>query len=253
MARSAAIVANTNATAAAMNLLRSDALAAGQLQAHQQASPGLTVHVESGVAYIGNTQIIYAGGDTGTFTAPSTHPRIDLITIDTSGTLGTVTGTEATSPTAPAYPTNKIVVAQVTHAVGETIIYDNENQTAGQGYITDVRPFINYPVPSAPTATDNSALLFNTLYTNSSGRPQLHIVHVSMSVPTSGGTVVVSATRTGGNRAQIDRAVTVSGLSQDDSIVPIIFFVADGDGFQLTKSTSGGASGSIDTWYTITL
>jgi len=114
-----------------------------------------------------------------------------------------------------------------------------------------VRALITNPIP---TQTDNSsALAFNTVYTNTSGRPQLHIVHVSMILNASGDTVVVSATRTGGYRAQIMREVVHTGLSLDQTILPIVFVVDPGDGYQLQSSASGSASVSIDTWITITL
>jgi hypothetical protein len=251
MARSSAFVANTNATAAAVNLLRDDALGAAALLANQQGTPGMTVQVQPGTYYIGGAHIVYAGGNTSTITAPTTHPRIDLITLDSSGTLAVVTGTEASSPVAPTYPGNKLVIATIYNVVGETIIYDNANQTAGQGYLTDVRPFLNNPMPSQ---TDNSSTLaFNTVYNNTSGRPQLHIVHVSMTLNASSDSVIVSATRTGGYRAQIYRQNVHTGLTSDTTIMPIMFIVDPGDGFQLESGVTGSATVSIDTWITVTL
>ena len=106
----------------------------------------MALYVEPGTYFIGITKVIYGGGSTGTFTAPSTHPRIDIVTLDSSGTLAVTTGAEASSPVAPTYPANKIVVCEVTHSVGETSIFDNDNQTAGQGFISnDSRVFVAPP------------------------------------------------------------------------------------------------------------
>src|SRR5215467_8756795 len=102
--KSSPVSANTNALAQQYNDLRSDAYGGSMLLVHQQASPGMTVYVEPGVFYISQSKVTFAGGSSPTITAPSTHPRIDLLTINSSGTLALVTGTEAASPTAPAYP-----------------------------------------------------------------------------------------------------------------------------------------------------
>jgi microcystin-dependent protein len=134
----------------------------------------MQLFVEPGVAVITSTNVNFAGGSTPTFTAPSSHPRIDLITIDATGTLALVTGTESASPSVPAYPVGTVTLAEVFHAVGETALYDNDNQQAGQGYIQrDARPFFNitqivqsglmmmWPIAPAPIgwlACDGSAI-----------------------------------------------------------------------------------------------
>jgi hypothetical protein len=103
----------------------------------------MQLYIEDGTYYIGTTRVLFLGSSTPTFTAPVSNPRIDIVTADSSGTIAVVTGTENVSPVAPAYPANKIVLAEVYHVVGETTIYDNENQQAGQGYIlNDVRTFL---------------------------------------------------------------------------------------------------------------
>jgi len=103
----------------------------------------MQLYVEPGVVYVNGTRVIFAGGSTATVTAPSSHPRIDVLTIDNTGTLAWTTGTEASSPTAPAYPANKVALCELYNVVSETALYDNENQQSGQGYISnDVRPFL---------------------------------------------------------------------------------------------------------------
>src|SRR5665213_429754 len=105
----------------------------------------MQLYVEDGTYYINGTRYLFTGGSTPTVTAPASHPRIDVLTIDTSGTLAWTTGTEASSPVAPAYPSQKVAICELWNVVGETALYDQENQQSGQGYISnDVRPFINY-------------------------------------------------------------------------------------------------------------
>ncbi|HVB33705.1 MAG TPA: hypothetical protein VNJ52_04945 [Patescibacteria group bacterium] len=130
--------------------LRDDAYGSSMLLAHEQTTPGMTLYVEPGVYYIGTTRVLFTGGNSPSFTAPTSNPRIDLLTADSSGTLAIVQGTENASPVAPSYPTNKMVICEVYNVVGETALYDNDNQIAGQGYIlNDVRPLAAPPYISS--------------------------------------------------------------------------------------------------------
>ncbi len=139
--RSAAVNIGDNATAAQYNDLRKDAFASAHLLPHEQATPDLTLKVESGVCFIGITKVVFAGGNSPSFTAPTTNPRIDLLTIDNAGVLARVVGTEAASPSVPTYPTDKVVLCEVFNRVGQTTIRDTD--VAGQGYIQrDTRPFL---------------------------------------------------------------------------------------------------------------
>ncbi len=100
----------------------------------------MKLYVEDGTYYIGTTRVLFTGGSSPAFTAPSTNPRIDILIADSSGTLSITQGTENASPVAPTYPTDKVVICEVYNVVGETAIYDNENQQTNQGYIyNDVR------------------------------------------------------------------------------------------------------------------
>jgi len=103
----------------------------------------MQLYVEPGVVYVSGTRVIFSGGSTPTVTAPSSNPRIDVLTIDNTGALAWTTGTEASSPSAPTYPANKVALCELYNVVGETALYDFENQTSGQGYVyNDVRPFL---------------------------------------------------------------------------------------------------------------
>ncbi len=104
----------------------------------------MKLYVEPGILYIGTTQVKFLGGSTPLVTAPSTNPRIDVLTIDTSGTLAWTTGSESATPSAPAYPFGKVPICELYNVVSETQLLDNANQSASQGYIlNDVRPFNN--------------------------------------------------------------------------------------------------------------
>lgn len=134
--RSTPVSTGDTGTAKWADDLRADAFASSMLLVNQQSTPGMTLQVQQGTYYIGITQVVYAGGSTPTFTAPVSNPRIDLVTADSSGTIAIVEGTEAASPVAPNYPTNKLVLCEVYHVVGETALYDLANETSGQGYIS---------------------------------------------------------------------------------------------------------------------
>ncbi|MCP6719748.1 MAG: hypothetical protein KJI72_00260 [Patescibacteria group bacterium] len=141
MARSAEVNIGDNALAAQYNNLRKDAIAAAHLLAHEQATPDLTLKVESGVYYIGSTRVAFAGGNSPSFVAPTTNPRIDLLVIDSAGVLSIVQGTEAPSPSIPTYPQDKVTLCEVFNRVGETSIKDIDDTS--NGYIQrDVRPFL---------------------------------------------------------------------------------------------------------------
>ena len=110
----------------------------------------MAFYIQDGAYYVGATRVLYTGGVTPTFTAPVSNPRIDLVTADSSGTIALVTGTESATPSVPSYPLNKAVLAEIYHVVGETALYDNENQQAGEGYVlNDVRPTLLIPYISA--------------------------------------------------------------------------------------------------------
>lgn len=142
--RSTTVSIGDTATADQYNKLRLDAFGAAFLLPHEQNTPDLTLKVEAGVCYVGATRVIYAGGNSPSFTAPSSNPRIDLLTIDSSGTIGRTAGTENASPSVPTYPKDKIVLAEVYCRVSQTTIRDSDQ--GSNGYIKqDVRPFFRMP------------------------------------------------------------------------------------------------------------
>jgi hypothetical protein len=132
---------NKNVNSAPANLTSftaSTTVTSGTWTAHT-----MQLYVEDGIYYVGTTRVIFAGASTPTVTAPVSNPRIDVLTADNSGTLAWTTGTENASPVAPTYPVGKVPICELYNVVGETALYDNENQQSGEGYIyNDVRPIL---------------------------------------------------------------------------------------------------------------
>jgi len=115
----------------------------------------LKVYVEPGICYVNGVQVKFLGGSSPAVTAPASNPRIDVLTIDSSGTLAWTTGAENASPSAPTYPANKIPLCELYNVVSETILNDYENQASGTGYIlNDVRPMVENAFNPASVATD---------------------------------------------------------------------------------------------------
>lgn len=124
------------------NNLRDEAYASSMFLCIQQATPNLTLKVSPGSCYINGVRVDYAGGNSPSFTAPVTHPRIDLLTINSAGTLVRNAGVEASSPAEPTCPVNEIPICLVYNRVGQTSV--RETDTTGQGYVyKDVRRFLS--------------------------------------------------------------------------------------------------------------
>lgn len=98
----------------------------------QQSTPGLTLKVQPFSLSSLASDIVYAGGNTSTFAAPSVNPRIDLVVYDTvNGILTTRTGAEGVSPTKPTPTVGDIVLCTVFHRVGETTILERDDTIHG--------------------------------------------------------------------------------------------------------------------------
>lgn len=115
-----------------------------------QSSPDLTIAVGASLVEgfwlqtYQNTRVPlnYAGGNSPAVTAPSANPRINLLTIDSSGTLAWTVGAEAASPAAPNCPDGKIPICYIYCRVGMAHIHNFEDDDGTNGYIyRDVRPF----------------------------------------------------------------------------------------------------------------
>lgn len=115
----------------------------------------MQLYVEPGVVYVAGTRVIFSGGSTPTVSAPSSNPRIDVLTVDGSGVLAWTTGAENASPVAPTYPANKVALCELYNVVSETALYDNANQHTSQGYIYyDVRPTVGSSINLGAVSSD---------------------------------------------------------------------------------------------------
>ena len=123
------------------------------LRPRAQGTPDLTLDVQAATVqsfyrqiYNNDVQITFAGGNSPTFTAPTTNPRIDLLYLNSAGALAISQGTEAASPVPPTYPdlAQNIPICEVFNRTTEVKIVNHEDNGANpnEGYIyRDVRPF----------------------------------------------------------------------------------------------------------------
>jgi microcystin-dependent protein len=234
-------------------------------------SQTMQLYVEPGTTTIAGTNISFLGGSTPTFTAPSSHPRIDLVTINGSGAIVLINGTEGVSPAIPPYPTGSVVLAEVFHVVGETALYDNGNQQSGQGYIQkDARPFFNItqivqsglimmwpvaPVPATWLACDGSTISRAT-YPALFGivAPVFGTVTVTIASPT-----VISAAAHGLQIGDQVYFTTTGALPTGISPNTLYYIISAGYGanaFQISATRGGSAintSGSQSGVHTMTV
>ena len=116
------------------------------LRAEPQATPDMTLKVNSGQVYVNGTWVTYAGGNSSAFSAPGATNRIDLLTLDSTGTLAITQGVAAGSPSAPAIPAAKLAICTVYLKSTSTSIISYNDGAAAHGYIlADLRPFITSP------------------------------------------------------------------------------------------------------------
>lgn len=98
----------------------------------QQVSAGLTVQV----APFAIGDFVYAGGNSPTFVAPVSNPRIDLLAYDkVLAALIIKQGSEAASPAVPQMSGDYIPLAYIYNRVAETSIKDTSDGTNGYIYM----------------------------------------------------------------------------------------------------------------------
>ncbi len=117
-----------------------------------QGSPDMTVAVAKGAVLSNGTLFAVTAGNATITTADATHPRIDLVVVNSSGTKAVRAGTAAAAPKPPARTANDVVIAQVWVPAGDTTI--STNQIVDKRIIRD-----RGPLTIKKTTTDT---LFNT-------------------------------------------------------------------------------------------
>ncbi len=115
---------------------------ADDLKVSAKATPGLSVEVAPGYAFIaGFPYRLAAVAETIEVVAPTTNPRIDLVQARLDNwDVSVVNGVEAASPVAPAPDTDAIALGELYLRPGMTVIKDTDDST--NGYIIDARQFI---------------------------------------------------------------------------------------------------------------
>lgn len=129
------------------------------LRPRAQATPNMTIQV-GGTEIEGFWRQIwagvlvplnFAGGNSPSITAPSSNPRIALLTINESGTLAWTYGDEAASPIPPNVPSDVIPICWVYERTTmiKIVNYEDNASYPNDGYIfKDVRPLINLGTPT---------------------------------------------------------------------------------------------------------
>ncbi|MDP8244705.1 MAG: hypothetical protein P9L94_11530 [Candidatus Hinthialibacter antarcticus] len=144
---------------------------ADALRAVEADTPDMTIRVnpgwaivETGFAGLADQSVL---PNQGAFIAPTTHPRVDLVALSSSGELLIVEGDEAETPIAPTTPNNALALAQLYHRPGAGQIL-NEDNDAGS-YLIDARPRFahgdahRHSIDAAPTeAPDGVRSEFST-------------------------------------------------------------------------------------------
>jgi hypothetical protein len=217
----------------------------------------MALYVEPGVVFVNGTEVYFAGGVSPTVTAPTSHPRIDVLSINSSGVLSWTTGTEASSPSTPAYPANQIPICELYNVVGETALYDQSNQQSGQGYIyNDVRPFLTTGlntgeipdslVPSAASTYDLGSTSFpwRFIYGNGAFITGLNTSRAVQAF-TAGATINASTTPQAVYVKASDGKVYPADVGADESTYKFIGFVGDGQNVSANASVNVTISGYL--------
>lgn len=130
--------------------LLADTIAKGAPRA--QDTPDMTIYVPAFQAYINGALVSFAGGNSGSMSAPSANPRIDRVYLTSGAALAITTGAEAGSPTAPALVANTVPICLVYHRVGSVHIDDADDSSNSYIYRDD-RPLYQGVAPMGGAAT----------------------------------------------------------------------------------------------------
>lgn len=99
-----------------------------------QGTPDMTVAVAVGNVSIAGILVQVTAGNGTITTADGSNPRLDLVSINTSGAIVVTAGTAAAEPVFPTHPTDDAVIAAVYIPTSDTTIANNQ--------ITDKRMFV---------------------------------------------------------------------------------------------------------------
>jgi hypothetical protein len=202
----------------------------GEVDAH--VAPDMGVRVMAGTANFWNTLVIpWIQQDLVVPASDPTNPRIDIVTIDNTGTAIYTTGTPAVKPVPPAPPFSggfqNIVLAQVSVIAGATTII--------QGAITDLRAFT--------TLTGSTIATFEGRVFTSSGRVITYSApnsYIDFTAPNGGGTATITDEAFEG-----DIVALVSALEE-------LWIIGHGAIDALANVTAVGTAPNVATSFSIT-
>jgi hypothetical protein len=113
------------------------------------SNSNMTVAIAAGIVAVNGVRASVTGANSTIGTADTTNPRIDLITVNSSGTIATTAGTAAAVPLLPSIPSTSVVLAMIYVPVDDTVIATNQ--------ITDKRVFVNNA--AAPGLADDNIVV----------------------------------------------------------------------------------------------
>ena len=189
----------------------------------------MEIDVASGEALLAGVSVtVSAQADETIATADGSNPRVDLVTVNSGGTVVVTAGTAAANPVSPAIPANSVPLAFVYVPASDTTITDNQ--------INDKRVFI---VASASASTmfswnrneeETSVSSSSFAWKGSGVVPQQDvIIHALVfSGSTTGSATYQGAviTASGGTIATIDKTATYDTVSADiDSVDATLLLV----------------------------
>lgn len=161
----------------------------------------MSVDVASGLVITNHTKVAVSAVTSLTIGAHSSSPRIDLITVDSSGTVAVVQGTGATTPAIPAIPSNKIALA---------IVYVSSTATSiSSADIQDKRVNLALAEQTIYQPVLNSAILSQESLASSGTNPKL-TTYQAKSLTTDATTTTMLAFTLTNNAATIFTARVVA-------------------------------------------
>ena len=105
---------------------------------------GLRINVNGGSVgdyfeqvYVSGARIVTDDQLSPLITNPTTNPRIDVLTVDSSGTYEWTQGAEAASPIIPVWASEKLPICAIYNRVGQSFIvdFDEKDNNPTEGYI----------------------------------------------------------------------------------------------------------------------
>ena len=191
----------------------------------ESGTPAQTVDVAAGVVrLLGKTITASAQTDKAVTAANGTNPRIDLISINSSGTAVVTAGTAAAQPVLPDIPASSVPLA--------TLYVPANDNVHGDAQINDKRVFIpaasagEYATARTLDETDNVVNMDSSGATRAVTLPDNATYAGKSFLVRRDGTNTVTVTRAGSDT--FDDAATSKSLDTDGASIGI-FSIGDGE------------------------